>query len=97
MSDVMQAQYESLQQVSKKFAQESQDTAQTLQQVGNRMKKLQETWLGLGSQAFFAEMGDEVLPAAKRLQEALSEAARATNEIAQMIKQAEEEAAGCFK
>lgn len=97
MSDVMQAQYESLQQVSKKFAQESSDVQQTLQQVGNRMKKLQETWNGLGSEAFFAEMGDEVLPATKRLQQALNEAASKTNAIAQLIKQAENEAAGCFR
>jgi WXG100 family type VII secretion target len=48
-------------------------------------------WIGRGSDKFFEEMQNEILPAMMRLAQALGEAANAVREIAQIYSQAEEE------
>ena len=95
--DEIRADYEALEQIAQRFASQADAIGQTLQLVTGRMQTLQGTWKGRGSNAFFAEMGDEVLPAVNRLYEALAEAARTTGQIAQTLRQAEEEAAGLFR
>ena len=42
-------------------------------------------------------MSGDVLPSLKRLQQAMGEAARVTNQISQAMKNAEGEASGCLK
>jgi len=49
-----------------------------------------------GAQAFFKEMGDQVMPTLKRLQSAMTESARITQQISQIMKDAEENASKCF-
>lgn len=98
MSDQIQADYQQLEQVAAKFAQQSQAIAQMLQTVKASMGKLEDGgWIGQGSDAFFNEMNSKVLPATQRLQNALSEANRATKEIAQTVQQADEEASAPFR
>jgi uncharacterized protein YukE len=41
-------------------------------------------------------MGDTVMPTMQRLQKALAEAGRITQQISQVMKAAEDEASGCF-
>lgn len=95
--DEIQADYEALEQIAQKFASSADEIAQSLKLITDRMQVLQGTWKGRGSKAFFAEMGDEVLPALGRLHEALIESARTTGQIAQTLNQAEEEASGLFR
>lgn len=98
MSEQIQADYQQLEQVAAKFSQQSQAIAQMLQSVKGSMSKLENGgWIGRGSQAFFAEMNNKVLPATQRLQSALSEAGRVTKEISNTVKQAEEEASSPFR
>ncbi|MCB0202723.1 MAG: WXG100 family type VII secretion target, partial [Anaerolineae bacterium] len=61
------------------------------------MDELKGGWEGRGSNAFFSEMQGEVLPAVNRLRQAMQEASRITRQIAQTVKQAEEEASSPFK
>ncbi|MGB1253725.1 MAG: WXG100 family type VII secretion target, partial [Candidatus Promineifilaceae bacterium] len=60
--DIIQADYEMLEQVSAKFVQQSEAAQQMLQDISNRMQALEGEWIGEGSTAFFAEMSDLMLP-----------------------------------
>ncbi len=98
MSDEIRADYEQLEQVANKFAQQSQEIQQMLQKVRGSMEKLQNGgWIGLGSNAFFSEMNGEVVPASQRLQQALGEANRSVKDIMNTVYQAEEEASSVFR
>lgn len=98
MADEIRADYDRLEQVANQFANQSQAVGQMLQKVRGSMDPLEGGgWIGRGSDAFFAEMNDEVLPASQRLQEALDEASRVTKQIIQTVKQAEEEASSPFR
>ena len=97
MADEVRADYDQLEQVASRFANQSQEVQQTLQQVRNKMNKLQSDWIGRGSEAFFSEMEGEVLPGTNRLQQALEEASRVTKEVVQIMQQAEEEASSPFR
>lgn len=98
MSDaVLQAQYEALAQIAKRFAQQRTAVSGVQQQVRRRMDVLSHSWQGKGADAFQREMQGEVLPALHRLSEALGHASKSTQEISALLQQAEEEAAAIFK
>lgn len=98
MSDEIRADYDRLEQVAGKFANQAQAIQQMLQQVRGSMDPLEGGgWIGKGSDSFFNEMNSEVLPANERLQQALEEADRVTKQIVQTVKQAEEDASSPFK
>lgn len=98
MADEIRADYEQLEQVANKFAQQSQEIQQMLQKVRGSMEKLQNGgWIGRGSDAFFSEMNGKVVPASQRLQQALGEANRSVKDIMNTVQQAEEEASSVFR
>jgi WXG100 family type VII secretion target len=97
MSDEIRADYQQLEQISQRFANQAQAVQQTAMNVSRSMQKLQGNWVGRGSNAFFREMEGVVIPGVKRLFAALQEASTKTRQIAQTVKQAEEEASGLFK
>ncbi len=98
MSDQIQADYQQLEQVAAKFNQQAQAIAQMMQSVKSSMSKLENGgWIGRGSQAFFTEMNNKVVPATQRLHNALSEASRVTKDISNTVKQADEEASSPFR
>lgn len=70
--------------------------------VNRKIKSSQDTleggdWIGKGATAFFKEMNGDVFPAMKRLESAMSEAARITNQVAKIMKQAEDDASRLFR
>lgn len=97
MADEIRVDYARLQQVATQFARQATAINQMQQQVKRRMGQLQGAWVGQGSAAFFAEMNDKVLPATDRLQRALRDASKTTQQIAQLMAQAEEDAAAPFR
>jgi len=97
MADEIKADYEQLEQVAHKFAHQSQEIQQMMQQVRGGMDKLNDDWIGRGSKAFFSEMRDKIIPAMVRLQQALEEGNRVTKEISQTMQQADEEASSPFR
>lgn len=98
MADEIRANYDELEQVASRFNGQSQSVEEMLQKVRGAMEKLADGgWIGRGADAFFAEMEGEVLPAVKRLVEALGNAAQTTGQIAQDMQQAEEEASSLFR
>jgi WXG100 family type VII secretion target len=97
MADEVRADYDQLEQVASRFANQSQEVQQMMQQVKRGMHQLERDWIGRGSEAFFREMQGEVLPAVQRLQQALEEANRVTKEVVQVMQQAEDEASSPFR
>lgn len=95
--DTLQADYPALDQVAQQFGRAVEANQQLQKQVNQRMERLRQTWAGLGSQAFFAEMQGEVMPAFARLLSALQQAQQATQQISAAIQHAEQEAAALFK
>lgn len=97
-AEVIQTQYDNLQKVADRFARQAGAQRQMQQRLAKAMQALQNGgWQGKGSAAFFAEMNGKVLPVLRRLQQALEQAQRSTQEINQIVKAAEEEAAAVFK
>jgi len=97
MAEEFRAQYDELEKVAAQFAKQSQAIQSTLQKVRGSMNNLKSGWIGRGSDAFFSEMGNVVLPATTRLQNALQEASAVTKTIVQTVKTAEQEASAPFK
>jgi WXG100 family type VII secretion target len=97
MADEIKADYDQLEHIVSKFANQAQEIQQMIQQVRSGMDRLHEDWIGRGSKAFFNEMRGEVIPATLRLQQALEEAGRVTKEISQTMQQADEEASSPFR
>jgi WXG100 family type VII secretion target len=95
-NNVIQVQYETLDHISQRFAQAAENTEHMHTRVAHTSNELlTQGWEGRGASAFANEM-DDVLPALDRLQHALREASQVTLEIARIMREAEEEAAGLF-
>ncbi|MBP8251181.1 MAG: WXG100 family type VII secretion target [Herpetosiphon sp.] len=96
--DEVKASYDQLEQLAGRFSNQSQAIQQMLQNLKNVMAPLRDgDWIGRGSDAFFAEMESEVLPATQRLQKALDDGNEVTKTIVQQMQQAEQEASNIFK
>jgi WXG100 family type VII secretion target len=89
--------YDQLKNVSHSFSSQSEVLNGMNQNLQSCMDTLQGgDWMGQGAQAFFKEMDDQVMPTLKRLQHALDESARITQQISQIMKEAEDNASKCF-
>jgi WXG100 family type VII secretion target len=97
MADEVKADYDQLEQIANRFANQAEEINDMIQQVNSSMEKLEPDWIGRGSEAFFREMRGEVLPAVRRLHQALHEANKVTKDISQTMKQADEEASSPFR
>jgi WXG100 family type VII secretion target len=94
----IQANYESLGQISQTFIREAQGLDQLFQQVGRTFEGLRNGgWVGAGANAFFTEMSELVIPALRRLLSALDDASSATEKISNLFQQSEQEAGNVFK
>lgn len=97
MAEMIQADYQQLEQIAQKFSQQAQATQQMLGKVKGSMNPLKNGgWIGKGSDSFFQEMEGKVIPGVTRLQQALDQAASMTKQIAQIMQQAEDDAGRPF-
>ena len=69
MADEIRADYDQLKNVAERFSRQSEAVTQMMRSVQGSMSKLKDGWIGRGPDTFFAEMGDEVLPAVGRLKQ----------------------------
>ena len=97
MNDIIQVDHEALENTAAKFSQQSEAVGQMLQTLQNAMNRLQNDWIGRGSEAFFSEMEKEIVPAVQRLIDALALASETTKEVNQTMQEADEEASTPFK
>ena len=96
--DVVQANYDQLETIASQFGSQAEAQAELYQRVNHLLQALQQGgWEGEGSEAFFAEMNDELFPAMRRLTEALAEARAVTLTVRNIVQTAEEEAARLFQ
>jgi WXG100 family type VII secretion target len=89
--------YDQLRTMAASFRSQSENISNQSKQLKGDMDTLQSgDWIGPGAQSFYKEMGDTVMPTMQRLQRALAEASRITQQISQVMKAAEDEASSCF-
>ncbi|MCB0047358.1 MAG: WXG100 family type VII secretion target [Caldilineaceae bacterium] len=94
---IIQANYERLEQVAARFAHAAATQERLIRTVRRQADMLiGGSWEGRGAEAFARELDDEVLPAMKRLADALREAPQVTGRIAAVVRSAEEAAARHF-
>ena len=94
MTTLIQADYERLNEISARFGQQAEATQRTNEQIRQSADTLLNgNWEGRGSNAFHAEMIDEVYPALARFSASLDEARRVTQQLVVIVQTAEEEAA----
>lgn len=96
-ASVIRAEYELLEQVSVKFATQSEELAQLRFMLRLRCDELaRDGWAGESASAFFAEMEDIIFPALRRLVEAMEEAQGVTHRIVGVFESAEQNAAATY-
>ncbi len=96
MGDEIKADYDQLEQIASRFSNQAQVIEQLLGTLRCSMQNLQGGWIGRGSDAFFGEMDDEVIPAILRLQDALQQGSEVTRMIINIMQQADQEASTLF-
>jgi WXG100 family type VII secretion target len=95
--DIIQARYEDLDEVARRFVQQSQLTADLRSRVDRAAQALEHGgWEGCGSTAFFAELNTVILPALQRLSQVLEEAQAVTLAASEIMRHAEADAAALF-
>ncbi len=98
MAKIIRIDYEALAKIADRFGQEAEAIEQMLQMVRGAMTPLQNGgWVGRGSDAFFAEMESDVLPAVRRLADALGQANEVSRKIGDVMQAAEGEACSPFR
>jgi WXG100 family type VII secretion target len=95
---VVQVQYEELATIAQHFQTHADANQGMTKQVRQLTSALRDSgWTGAGADAFLGEMDGWIFPALDRLTGAFSDASRVTQEVAELIHQAEEEAAALFR
>ena len=98
MGDKTELDYEKMQSISKRFQSEADALNQMLSQTKGKVDALHGTgWIGRGSDQFFNETQQLILPSLARLVQALQKASTEVDAIAREFRNAEEEGQGVFK
>jgi len=96
-ADTIQARYDELDRVASRFGKASAASADLHRRITRCVEALERGgWQGRGADAFFAEMHSTLYPAMQRLVKALDQGRAVTLEIKEILRAAEEEAAGRF-
>lgn len=96
--NIIQAQYDDLEEVADRFDRQLAAIEQLLHQVTCCLDDLEHGgWSGRSARTFFRDMEDETLPAVRRLIVALEMGSDDTRHIARLLAEAEEEAASVFR
>lgn len=93
MADRIEVDYQALNKIAKQFSKQARLIEQMHKRVSTETNSLaKDGWIGRGSDAYFREMQEIVLPGVQRLYEALEEANRVTIQINKDMEKAEDEA-----
>ena len=93
----IRANYNDLKRISQIFSRQGSAMAAMNRKIKSAQQALQSgDWIGQGAKVFFREMDGDVNPSLKRLEKAMVQAGRVTNQIAAEMKKAEDEAKGFF-
>ncbi len=97
MIDKFQYEYEQIEAIASKCAHQSDLIEGMTQKMRQHLQAVEGEWIGLGHTAFFDKMENQMLPAGKKLQETFIDASSITRQIAEALRDAEQEAAGAFQ
>ena len=98
MTNVIRVDYNALEKIAASFVEQSESIAYLLQCVRGAVTPLEHGgWMGQGAEAFFSEMDSDVLPAVLRLREALRQAGDVSQQICNLMQDADEEASAGFR
>lgn len=97
MQDKLECNYELLDTVASKFAQQSEAIELMVQKMRSHVQACEGEWIGRGHEAFFSKMNDEVLPSCAKLQQVLLDASSVTRQMSQAMGDAEQEASAAFQ
>ena len=95
--DIIQADYDKLEQIANRFRQQTDETQHLIHTVQQSMGLLEQGWEGQAANKFFQEMHQELLPACQRLAKTLNISSQTILNISDLLRQAEEEAASPFR
>ena len=96
-NEIIQVDYEALEAIASRFATHGEAVEEVRKNLRTKMDRLTQSWQGRGSDAFFAEMDRDLMPAIGRLASALHEANRTVKQISEVLQTGEGEASGLFK
>jgi WXG100 family type VII secretion target len=97
MAQIRKLNYDDMTNIVGKFKSEAQDIDSLLKQTKGKTESLHNNqWVGQGSEKFFSEMEQSVLPALGRLVGALGHAADVAQKIADTIRRFDEETKSFF-
>jgi len=97
MADRIDVDYDEMNRIAKSYSNEADSIAQLIVQTRSKVAGLHGNgWIGQGSEAFFAEMENMVLPSMDRLQKALTETSLRTLDVVKTFQNAEDEARSLF-
>ncbi len=98
MANKIQAKYDELDQLSGRLAEGASRVSDMAGKLRSQLDVLQGGgWIGRGSDAFYNEMGDSILPAVQKLEDALESASKTLRQAADRLKSAEQEASARFR
>lgn len=91
--------YDDMEKVSKIFNQQQNQIAQVNKKLKSAQEQLEggKDWIGHGATQFYNEMNSDIMPAMKRLEQAMGQASQISKKIHGIMKQAEDESASVFK
>jgi putative chitinase len=96
--EIVQAEYDELETIATHFAQRAESNADLCTRLRQAVENLMDGgWEGRGAEAFFSEMGSEVLPTIDRFTIVLEQSQHTTRQVIAILQQAEREAALIFQ
>ncbi len=96
-SGILRLNYDEARQIAQTLRAEGEEFARLHSQTVQKVEELKTFWSGESAQSFEHEITDSLLPATKRVSNALFTAEQTLIEILNIIRQADEETVGYFK
>jgi WXG100 family type VII secretion target len=97
MAQFFRLDYDMIKKIMGSFKGREAATQQSIQKLSKVIEQLRGgDWIGEGATAFFNEMDSEVMPAMKRLQNAMTEGDRVSKEIERLQRETENSISSFF-
>ena len=97
MAEIVQFDYDQLKGISQRFAEQADQVRAQYDKVLQQMDVLKaNSWVGPNADKYYEIMDNQLLPACKRLSDALDKGGEVTQQVAKMMQDAEEESKGYF-
>lgn len=97
MAELVQFEYDQLKDVGQRFANQATAVRTQYDKISQQMEVLKSgAWTGPNADKFYEIMEQQLLPATKRLSDALDKGSEVTAQVAKMMQDAEEESKGYF-